>query len=557
MDITETSSRRYRSDLRHRRREQNDRDCNKQKEAVNEEKEGRDGSSGHQPLIRPEKETQGAVMTKDHRFYHRRQAQPATRVVTVNVDVVATVDSSGNLIGQETKTPGVPATPTPGIVDSLGAVIAPVAPVASPVVNAVDSAAGRVLSGALDAVDPAVPSTPPVPSLPQVPAVPPFPTDALPQVPAVPPFPSGFSVPAYPYGSGASALALQVTTPALSSTSSSASGSSFASITSSTSQSPPASTPSISPTTSTASFDSVSSLSASPSVSISPSSLIPFFTSTETDQAFTGSLTASSKPANPSSNGGGGIVGGQPGNPGAPAAQTSSAADASSTGTTAPLAPPQVVGSVVGSLAGAALILAVILILLRRHKRKRKGALQLGNDEPTDRAPPMSQEVSRNNRIPSAFLNRFSGISRSTVDTSTSGGGERSFQRVSGRKLPSAFSEGMTSEQFAPTGSSFYQDDHGTYGGPGFPKELGKEAGGSPTAAGVGMMNIRPSPARTPVIRHPDEDANPFADPAPFPKGRSHLSPPQSPNPERPRGTLGRSLQSADGSRSSKFTENV
>lgn len=190
-------------------------------------------------------------------------------------------------------------------------------------------------------------------------------------------------------------------------------------------------------------------------------------------------------------------------------------------------------------------------MLLRRHKRKRKGALQLGNDEPTDRAPPMSQEVSKNNRIPSAFLNRFSGISRSTVDTTTSGG-ERSFQRVSGRKLPSAFSEGMTSEQFAPGGSSFYQDDNGTYGSSGTPKELGKEAG---VAAGAGMMNLRPGPARTPVIRHLDED--PFADPAPFPKERSHLSPPQSPNPEKPRGTLGRSLQSADGSRSSKFTENV
>ena len=111
------------------------------------------------------------------------------------------------------------------------------------------------------------------------------------------------------------------------------------------------------------------------------------------------------------------------------------------------------------------------------------------------------------------------------------------------------------------SGSSFYQDDHGTYGGPGLSKEMGKEIGGSPVAAGVGTMNIRPSPARTPVIRHPDDKANPFDDPAPFPdfsqRDFSHLSPPQSPNPDKPRSTLGRSLQSADGSRSSKFTENV
>jgi hypothetical protein len=38
-------------------------------------------------------------------------------------------------------------------------------------------------------------------------------------------------------------------------------------------------------------------------------------------------------------------------------------------------------------------------------------------------------------------------MSKSTIETNTSAG-ERSFQRVSGRKLPSAFSEGMTSEQF-------------------------------------------------------------------------------------------------------------
>jgi hypothetical protein len=106
------------------------------------------------------------------------------------------------------------------------------------------------------------------------------------------------------------------------------------------------------------------------------------------------------------------------------------------------------------------------------------------------------------------------------------------------------------------SGSSFYTDDQGTYGGPGFGKEFGKEIGGA--AAAGGAMNIREGPRRTPIIRHPDDDANPFADPAPFPRTNSHLSPPQSPNADAPkRGTLGRSLYSHDGSRSSKFTENV
>ena len=125
----------------------------------------------------------------------------------------------------------------------------------------------------------------------------------------------------------------------------------------------------------------------------------------------------------------------------------------------------------------------------------------------------------------------------------------------------------MTSDQFARGGhisdSSFYQDDHGTYGGSGlnkeyggdFGKEIGKEIGESSFAGGTGTMNLRPSPARTPVIRHPDE--NPFDD------MNRPLSPPLSPNPFSspgdlsPRAALGRSLYSADGSRSSRFTENV
>jgi hypothetical protein len=245
-----------------------------------------------------------------------------------------------------------------------------------------------------------------------------------------------------------------------------------------------------------------------------------------------------------------------------------SAADSQDSG---PLNTPRVVGSVVGSLAGIALILAIILMLLRRHKRKQNGgALQLTGSNTADDERPMQQvhAPAHNSLAPSVFLNRLSAMSKSTVDTSTTG--ERSFQRVSGRKLPSAFSEGMTSDQFprgGPTsGSSFYQDDHGTYGGSGMSKEYGgdfaKEIGD--TSGAVAKMSMRPSPARTPIIRHPED--NPFADSNrstlstnPFSDmNRSTLSPPQSPNPEFPsRAALGRSLHSADGSRSSRFTENV
>jgi hypothetical protein len=186
-----------------------------------------------------------------------------------------------------------------------------------------------------------------------------------------------------------------------------------------------------------------------------------------------------------------------------------------------------------------------------------------------------------------AFLNRFSAVSRSTAETSTTG--ERSFQRISGRKLPSAFSEGMTSEQFARgegtlSGSSFYRDDNGFYGGPGpaankeygpgpaahkefgpgpaahkefgtvpaAQKEYGKETSATANAMGT-QERMMPSPARTPVVYHPEDDP-PWGTNR---NGGSTLSPPHSPNPEYVRSTLGRSLPSHDGSRSSRFTENV
>jgi hypothetical protein len=530
------------------------------------------------PPTHPEKKRQPGAMTKDHRLYHRRQAPAATK--TIAVEVVATVDSNGIVVGQETKTHADSTAPTLGAVVGTPPAAVPAVPIvvpAVPVVAApsapavVDAVPSPAAPAALDVqsdippapASPAVPPAVPVPAVPTLPQVPAVPTVALPSVPAVPPFPSDLVVPAYPYASGVSAAAAQsssipvVPSPApTSSAGSSAIPTSASSAPFLASNSTIISTSSSSSTASRASgssafstqseFDSVSvhayTYSASHSETISS-----HFSSAVTSTAAVGTTFYGDM-------GGGGLT-----STVADPALATAGAGGSSPGSTTPLQTPQVVGSVVGSLAGAALILVIILLLLQRHKRQRRGALQLTNDETTERSPPMAQDASKGPRIPSAFLNRFSGMSRSTADTSTSGG-ERSFQRVSGRKLPSAFSEGMTSEQFARgqtlSGSSFYTDDRGSYGGPGLSKELGKDMGATPIAAG--MMNIRPGPARTPVIRHPDEDnKNPFDDPASFPKGGSYLSPPQSPNPDVPRSTLGRSLQSQDGSRSSKFTENV
>jgi hypothetical protein len=229
------------------------------------------------------------------------------------------------------------------------------------------------------------------------------------------------------------------------------------------------------------------------------------------------------------------------------------------------LGTPQVIGTVFGSLVAAAVILALLLFLIKRHKRKQDSALRLTGDDSTDNQP-MTQAAARQSYVAPSFLNRFSGASRAT--TSTASTGERGFHRVSGRKLPSAFSEGMTSEQFARgesvlSGSSFYKDEKGFYGGPGvIPKDFAfaKETEDPVSHSGIvgTKERVMPSPARTPTIHHPDEDD----DLPPFGTNRngggSTLSPPLTPNPDyHPRGTLGRSHPSQDGSRSSRFTERL
>ncbi|KAJ4361000.1 uncharacterized protein N0V89_001569 [Didymosphaeria variabile] len=515
-----------------------------------EEEEESSHDVGEPLLIREQKGR--AVMGKAHRLFHRRSAQVTPNVKTVNVEVVATLDSAGNVVGQATTTPGVDAAPT---------AVVPSVSTAAAVDPSVATAA---------AVEPSVATAAAV--LPSVPSVPPFPTDL--NVP---------SVPAYPWPSGVPTAAAAETTAqsttlespestpaatlssALSSVFSTVSG--YNSTTSSASSSTASSSASLS-------FNSTSSQSSSTSSSSSSSHSTSL---SSTDSSITSSATSAqttslSYVASSTAIGGG--AGGffDPATTGA-ASPTGTTAPTTNDGSSGPLETPQVVGTVVGSLAGVALLLWLMLFLIKRHKRKQNGgALQLTGDDHTDReiSQPMTQNAARTSFVPPSFLNRFSGASRSTAESS--GTGEKSFQRISGRKLPSAFSEGMTSEQFAAgrgegtlSGSSFYHDDKGWYGGPGvvskdfgdssFAKEIGET---SNTGAMGTEARVRPSPAQTPVIHHPDDTPVWGAPPR---NGGNTLSPPATPNPDfPPRGSLGRSHPSRDGStisRGSRFTENV
>ena len=147
-----------------------------------------------------------------------------------------------------------------------------------------------------------------------------------------------------------------------------------------------------------------------------------------------------------------------------------------------------------------------------------------------------------------AALASLTGYKRSSQKTertiSSTAGSERGFYRVSGRKLPSVlqtggdgYGGGMLDNTLS--GSSFYRDSHGFYGGPGTPTfptlETQRESGQ------IGTPVMRPSPARTPVT-----EQGPF----------SAVPPPLDPLPSRP-DVLGRSHPSQDGSHASRFTEEV
>jgi hypothetical protein len=148
-----------------------------------------------------------------------------------------------------------------------------------------------------------------------------------------------------------------------------------------------------------------------------------------------------------------------------------------------------------------------------------------------------------------AFNKRSSQRSEQTVSTAPS---ERGFYRVSGRKLPSVLQTGGDGYGGGDTntlsGSSFYRDSTGFYGGGGPSHGPGSPLAANPVGPSVdrdsGVPVMRPSPARTPVT-----EQGPFKPLTPPPP----LQPPRLDRPD----SLGRSHPSQDGSHASRFTEEV
>lgn len=465
------------------------------------------------------------VMGKKHRLLHRRQASESSYPTTVNV--VATVNQNGSAIAVQT-----------------------------------------------------------VPFLPTVPAVSPFPSDLT--VPAVPQATSVAlpSVPAYPFTSTTTTTASGESVQAMGATSQIVLSSPLSTPLPIASSVAPREhnstiiTTSFPTTVNTDHFSSAigrNSTISSKTLSFTGSPLnrnsttvsasrhsssvrVTSSTSQTSSSEASSSVTNSASSAATAGVGGFGIPGGTAAASTTPTAATGNGANHPSNNNS--ISTPQVVGSVIGSLAGLTVLLVLALLILRRYKRKQRALQGLSETGTADTRPIAGagqQMAQRSSFMPAAaasFFSRFSGSSRGAVDPGGTLGQERGFQKISGRKLPSAFSEGMTSDSVpfdraTLSGSSFYRDSQGFYGGPGVAAT--ETAAGRSHHAGVEKEKLMPSPARTPVVHHPEEYP-PLRDPV-VPSGAPQ-SPPQ-PTQFEPRGTLGRSHPSHDDSRGSKFTEYV
>ena len=178
---------------------------------------------------------------------------------------------------------------------------------------------------------------------------------------------------------------------------------------------------------------------------------------------------------------------------------TSAAGGGGGGGSSEPAPAGTIAGGVVGGAAGLALVLVAAMLFLRWYRRKAGtghhalSASSAAISPDLDRTPmsgsgPGMAERAGLMPFAAAIPGLFRHQNRSQVSDGGAATGERGFQRVSGRKLPSQFSEGMTGppprDMTSPpptmplvgathhnmSNTSFYRDSQGFYGGEGQPR---------------------------------------------------------------------------------------
>lgn len=249
---------------------------------------------------------------------------------------------------------------------------------------------------------------------------------------------------------------------------------------------------------------------------------------------------------------------------------------------------PKIVGGVVGSVAGLALIIVLLLYYLRRRGffLKNKGHTAISDDAAVGSgigalvglgAAAGTREVAerhstskdrfRASYFGPAFTRRWrqSTATTGTQSTLDSTSSERGFQKISGRKIPPVLTHGGDGyggglDGDSPSAPGFPITPPGTepIGNPSFPAPPRTSPYGMPLDSNYTReTKEHGSPSRSAVhlpissqvsVAYPIT-VTPAAD-IPQPQSAIHSVPP------RPDG-LGRSLHSYDGSRSSRFTESI
>lgn len=251
-------------------------------------------------------------------------------------------------------------------------------------------------------------------------------------------------------------------------------------------------------------------------------------------------------------------------------------------GNSSPPVSPSLLGGVLGGVAGLAFILVAILFLIRRHKREVAAIARddagYGGPLGSSGGNPMVEGSSTTPfALAGSFFARHSRASRvsesSEAPTVLS---ETGFYKVSGRKLPPVLGgprPGYGSTRSAGGSSSYPDEDGGTVASTpsvAGPSRYSSIASASPTISNAPMSSIAPAPILVsathmgssmapppPRIQEEasesdTESTHKLPRPPLFPRQLSAISVGSA-----GKDGVGRSLPSHDGSRASRFTEDI
>lgn len=256
---------------------------------------------------------------------------------------------------------------------------------------------------------------------------------------------------------------------------------------------------------------------------------------------------------------------------------TNDSQSSSGSGSSSKADTPKIVGGVIGSVAGLAMIFLVLFYFMRRRKLfQQKGVQALPSDD-AGGSRGMAERSTSNDPLFSptylapAFVKRWrnSTMTAKTDSTvSSSNPSERGFQKISGRKIPPVLTHGgdgygggldgdsPTIPGFLPTspdgGNPFSSP---TSHGPPVASPYGMPLDTNYTKEADETTPTRPKAVHLPVSSSVNFGSPTTVNPS-HPVVQAQSAVPVGSPPRRPDG-LGRSLPSYDGSRSSRFTESL